>query len=257
MEALYERDGERYVGAALSRGPWDARYQHGGPPSALLGRALERLPGPFALARITIELLRPVPVGVLSVDAAVTRDGRTVQRVEATLTADGETVARAFGVRIVQQALALPEVGAPLAVPPPEDLQPFRFTFFPWDIAYHLAVEFRYARGTWGDREVIVWGRPTVALVAGEGEMGPTERTLVLADAQSGFCPPMDPRAFSYVNPDLTVYFERPLVGGWAGFAARAAAHRHGIGLAESALFDAGGVYGRSAQSMVIVPRAA
>lgn len=255
MDALYTFDGEQYVATELTRGPWDDRHQHGGPPSALLGRALDRLPGDFALARITIELLRPVPLGALRVAATIAKDGRSVQRVEAVLSADGAELCRASGVRIRRHALDLPAADPGPAVPPPDSVPSTTFSFFRAEIAYHRAVEARFVRGAWGDRDIVAWFRPRVALVAGEGEMGPVERVLVLADAQSGLCPPLDPLRYSFVNPDLTVYFERPVEGTWVGFATRAAAHPHGVGFAETSLFDARGTCGRSAQVMVVAAR--
>ena len=49
----------------LTRGPWDPGAQHAGPPAALLGRALERLPDAeeFQVGRVTFEILRSVPIG--------------------------------------------------------------------------------------------------------------------------------------------------------------------------------------------------
>ena len=64
-EAFYERDGDRFVATELTRGPWDPGAQHAGPPSALIGREIERLEGAdgFQVGRVTFEILRPVPIG--------------------------------------------------------------------------------------------------------------------------------------------------------------------------------------------------
>src|SRR3989442_1041655 len=43
-DALFERDGARFVPSELCRGPWSPEAQHGGPPAALLARAAEPLP---------------------------------------------------------------------------------------------------------------------------------------------------------------------------------------------------------------------
>ena len=70
-EAFYERDGDGFVATELTRGPWDPQAQHAGPPSALLGRGIERVPGDegFQVARVTFEILRPVPIGPVEVEA--------------------------------------------------------------------------------------------------------------------------------------------------------------------------------------------
>ena len=97
-EAFYEP-----VGPGLFRptehtiGPWSLDDQHAGPPSALLVRAVEgTVPTGGRLSRVTVDLLRGVPVAeVLEVRAHVRRPGRSVQLVDAGLLAGGQVVARA------------------------------------------------------------------------------------------------------------------------------------------------------------------
>ena len=131
---------------------------------------------------------------------------------------------------------------------------------FEWDAfdgfccAPHQAVEMHCAHGEWGATPIGVWGRPRVPLVAGRQDL-PRERVLMLADAQSGMGVPLDPDAWSFVNPDLTVYFERDPVGGWLGFDIRSTACSVGVGLAQSEIRDREGVVGRSAQSLFVAPR--
>lgn len=271
--AFYLRDGDRYVSTELTRGPWSNDHQHGGPPCALIARALERLsddagangdgrasgtaPSEFVLARLTVEILRPIPIAPLTVRAQISRPGKSVQRLEAVLSADGTELARATGLRVKRRALALPEGGVSTPapdVPAPEGLPSFEFPFFQHEVGYHRAVELRFARGAWGERDVVVWARPTAALIEGE-PLTPTDRVLIIVDAESGICPPLAPGPFTFVNPDLTVYFERPLRGDWLGLAVRSSAHAHGVGIAESLLFDTGGPIGRGAQSLCIAAR--
>ena len=103
-DAFFVRDGEVYLPTELTRGPWDEKAQHGGPPAALVARAVEALPAeePRQVARITYEILRPVPIAPLRVRAAVMRPGRRVELVEAALADDeGDVItARAWRIRI-------------------------------------------------------------------------------------------------------------------------------------------------------------
>src|SRR5207247_2937553 len=94
--ALFERDGARFVPTELCRGPWSPDAQHGGSPAALLARAAERFEGgeEMQVARLTVELLRPVPLVPLTVAARWARPGRKVQIVEASLRAGDSEVAR-------------------------------------------------------------------------------------------------------------------------------------------------------------------
>ena len=64
MEAIYRVDGANIDTSAFAGGPWDPRLQHGSAPSALICWAVERLPSavPMRVARLTVDLMRPVPV---------------------------------------------------------------------------------------------------------------------------------------------------------------------------------------------------
>ena len=99
MRAVFEADGDRMVPTELARGPWSPDAQHGGPPAALLARALEQAdPGDaHFVSRLTIELLRPVPLVPLEVRTRTLRPGRKVQWVEGSLLAGDVEVARADG----------------------------------------------------------------------------------------------------------------------------------------------------------------
>ena len=89
-EAFFEVLGpDRFRATELTRGPWDPGLQHAGPPAALLGRAVERHGDRSGLqvARITFDIVRPLPIAELQVTTRLLRGGRSVELVEATLRA--------------------------------------------------------------------------------------------------------------------------------------------------------------------------
>ncbi|MGW7063867.1 acyl-CoA thioesterase domain-containing protein [Streptomyces sp. NPDC054904] len=92
-DGFYERvDAGRFRAGEATRGPWDVGSQHAGPPAALLGRAVEERPGgrtDMRIARITYEILRPVPIGGLEITTSVLRSGRGTEVVEAALVPEG------------------------------------------------------------------------------------------------------------------------------------------------------------------------
>ena len=111
--AFYEPAGQdSYVATAATVGPWAPDAQHGGPPSALAARALERHEPDERqrLARVAIDILRPVPVGKVSIRTRTIRPGRRVTLVEAIMEADGQEVLHARGWRIERPAGAVPEI---------------------------------------------------------------------------------------------------------------------------------------------------
>ncbi len=255
--AFYYAQGDRYLAAPLTRGPWDNRAQHGGPPAALLAGHLERWGADaedFLVVRVTLELLRPIPLGTMVVSAEMERAGRTVQRLRGVLTVDGAPVLEARALRVRRRPLEVPPAPPLPPWPDPETLPSFVFPFFQHPVGYHTAVDLRVASGAWGSTPVGFWARPRVPLVA-ERPLSPLERTLILADAQSGMGIPLDPARYTFVNPDLTLYIERPAAGHWLGFDIRSAAFGAGTGLSQSAIRDARGAVGRSAQSLVVTAR--
>ncbi|MBX2796810.1 MAG: thioesterase family protein [Myxococcales bacterium] len=246
--AFYLPDGDDFVATELTRGPWDNRFQHGGPPSALLTDAL-RADG-FFLARVTISLLRPVPIAKLSVRTGDPQ-GRRAQHVTASLFAGDQLVAEARGLRIRRAPLDVPSPPAPPPWPEPQAAPPHTFTFFRHEVGYHRAVELRVAHGAWGRTPVGFWARVRVPLVAGRTP-DPLLQLMVLADAQSGMGVPLDPERYTFANPDLTVYLERDPVGPWFGFDIRSVAGPQGSGLSQSDVRDAQGTMARSAQALLI-----
>jgi hypothetical protein len=258
--AFYERDGDVFVATELTRGPWDPGAQHAGPPAALLGYAIERLPEAeeFQVGRITFEILRSVPIAPVSVEARVVRPGRRVQMVEAELRdTEGEVLVRARAWRLRTDPVEIPDAvlaQAPAPAPPEEGAET---GFFPTGQkhGYHSAMDARFISGGFTEPgPAVVWMRMRQPLVAGE-EPTPLQRVLVVADVGNGVSATLDFRRFLFINVDLTVQLERMPVGEWICVDAVTLPHPHGVGTAESVLFDAEGRIGRGLQTLLIAER--
>lgn len=256
--AFFISDGERFVATESTRGPWSRDYQHGGPPAALLARAMERLVGDDTLlARMTFDFLRPVPIAPLAVRVEVTRAGTKVRRLQAALSTADETVVLLASAVALRTAPVLPEsIGDGDPAPEPADTAaPFQFPFFRDSIAYHTSVETRIARGTWGKGPVMAWMRPRVALVEGEAP-SPVQRLLVVADSASGLAVVLEPARYTFLNADLTVSIHRAPEGEWVGIDAATVAEAHGVGLTRARLWDVRGAIGVSLQTCLVASRA-
>ena len=74
MAELYEVDGDRILPTQYTAGPWSHELQHAGPPAAMLGRAMTPAEEDgLAFARITFDILRPVPIQPLRIATKVLR----------------------------------------------------------------------------------------------------------------------------------------------------------------------------------------
>jgi hypothetical protein len=260
LDAFYEPDGDRFRATALTRGPWDPGAQHAGPPAALLGYAIERLPETpeFQIGRITFEILRSVPIGPVRVQARVVRPGRRVQMVEAELSdAEGEALVRARAWRIRTVEVGFPAEAVVIGeVPPPPD-QGAEANFFPTgqEHGYHSAMEVRFIFGDFIEPgPATVWLRMRQPLVAGE-EPTPLQRALVVADVGNGVSASLDFRRYLFINVDLTVQLERMPEGEWICVDAVTLPQPNGVGTAESVLSDRRGRIGRGLQTLLVSER--
>jgi Thioesterase-like superfamily len=252
---FYRRDGEIFVATEQTRGPWSKDHQHAGPPSALLCRGAEGLLPDMEVARLSCEMLKPVPIGPLRIEAQVEKAGRKAAVVRARLIASaptGDVVcldARVGCVRVAAvDAPALVHAPPP---PGPETCPPFTFSFFPWETGYHTALEGRLARGTFGVGSMALWLRPRGALVEGEA-MSPAQRALVVADAGSGVSLGLDVRRYSFANADLSVHLSRAPHGEWILLDASTWTSGNGRGVADTALSDVQGFIGRGVQTLIV-----
>lgn len=253
-DAFFVPDGDAWVAMAHTRGPWSPVHQHGGPPAALVAHAAEAAAPELAIARITVDYLRPVPIGRLRVRLEPLREGSKVQR-RIGLLLHGEVVVAHAVILLVRRAAVSVEPAAEVfPLPPPEASTPFQFPFFRDAVGYHTAMETRLARGEWGRGQAAAWMRQRVPLVPG-AKPSPLERVLIAADSGSGVSAAIDHRLQSAINADLTVAVSRPLEGDWVGLDAVSLYEPHGIGLADTRIFDARGTVGRALQSLVLDER--
>src|SRR4051812_30899846 len=101
-DAIFIREDRHFVPTELARGPWSPNAQHGGAPAALLAHVVEQADGggDMMVSRLTLELLRPVPIAPLTARAQLIRPGRKVQLVQASLLHGDVEVARCTALRI-------------------------------------------------------------------------------------------------------------------------------------------------------------
>jgi Thioesterase-like superfamily len=258
-DAFYEPTEDGFVATELTRGPWDPDAQHAGPPSALLGRAIEELDGGegFQVARVTLEILRPVAIGPVRVEASVVRPGRSVQMVEATLSGEEGPlmVARAWRIRSGEISIPDDVVTTPEGPLGPEEGDEPEFFATGQSVGYHTAMEWRSVGGGFLEPgPATVWMRMGCELVAGE-EPTPLQRTLVAADVGNGISAVLDWGRYVFINVDLSVHLERMPEGDWVCVDAVTLPQRNGIGTAESVLYDERGRIGRAAQALLIAER--
>ncbi len=252
--AFYSVDDGCLLPSELTRGPWDPNAQHAGPPSALLGRAIE-LCEPrdgMRIGRVTVEILAPVPLAPLTVSARVVRPGRSVEMLEASLEGPERELMRARTWRLAAGALTADweQEQPPLG---PDAATAGEFFATGERVGWHTAMEIVFARGAFLEPgPATVWMRPRVALVEGE-QITPLQRVLLSADGGNGVSAPLDWGRFVFINTDLTVHLLRPPAGEWVCL--DAVTHVDGVGMTDTALWDENGRIGRAVQTLLVRER--
>jgi hypothetical protein len=249
-----------FAATSATTGPWSDEAQHGGPPAALLAREIERHEPDQGqrLARVAVDILRPVPVAKLTVRAATVRPGRRVSLLEAVMECDGQEVARARGWRIARSPGTEAEPGSdrwrdreppalPRAQPEPE--------FERWASGGYLsAIEWRFIGRFRHDAPSPTWTRPRIPLLEGE-RATPMCRALLVADSGSGVGSVLDPARFLFINVDLTVVLPRDPEGDWLLLEPDTAIGPDGTGLTATTLSDAAGRCGVAVQTLLVSAR--
>jgi len=261
VDALFEAlGGDRYLPGDTARGPWSKDSLHGGPVAALLAGAAEGLLDGLHPARVTVELLRPVPVAPLTVSTREVRPGRKVRLVGADVaTEDGTVVATAtvLGIRLAD--VVVPE-SRPVSPPPgPDTVEPALrggvAVRDDYDAFHNKGVEHRFAVGSFAAKGPSTdWIRLAVPVVAGV-EPSPLQRVMGAADFSNGVSHMADFEDMLFINPDLTVHLHRLPAGEWVCLDAESRYEPHGVGLAQSALWDEHGLLGRALQSLLVEAR--
>jgi hypothetical protein len=256
-EPLFVPRGADFVPSEHTRGPWDPRHQHGGAVAALAARAAERTVGDgFAVTRLTIELMRPVPLETLAVDVEVPRPGRRVVGIGVSVSAgDLEVeVVRAHAVAIRKADLPTGEGHESYLEPGPSSGAELPFAFDDGDApAFHRSgMEVRFVGGS--SRHpgpARAWFRLRRPVVGDEEPTG-VQRAAAAADFGNGVSWVLPPDRWLFLNPDLTLHLARPPQGEWIGLDAVTLPSDQGMAMAESSVYDERGRLGRAVQSLLL-----
>jgi hypothetical protein len=255
-QAFYTQTGPgQFDSSRLTAGPWSAASQHGGPPSALLAREMERYEprDGHRLARVSIDILTPVPVAPLSIAVEEIRTGKRVQLLQATAQAGGRTVLIGRAWRIAAASADFP---TDVPEPTPDGSEPAAQAFtFPdgWHAGGYLsAIDWCFEGGGFAaDGPARAWARPNVALVGGE-VMTPWQRVLTVGDSGSGISACAPPAQHPAINCDFAVVLHRDPVGQWIGMDSRTLVTPGAGAMTQTTVFDAAGAAGLATQTLVV-----
>lgn len=233
--------------------------QHGGAPASLIAWAVERMPmrEPMQVVRMTLDLLRPVPVAPLEIKIDVQREGRKIQVCNVTLSAEGVICVRATVLKVRQAEMALPEhiIDEQVTLPGPDQGSESRIRFSAHE-QFAAGVTLRSVSGSFGELgPAALWFRAHRQIIEGEA-ITPLMRAAMTGDFCNGISSVLDFEEWTFINADLTISLARMPVGEWILLDAQTWLGDHGAGLAFAKLGDERGYFGRAIQSLVVERRA-
>lgn len=238
--------------------PWDDTMQHGGPPAALLARAIEQIrPDPeMSIARLTIDMLGPIPQGRIRTEATILRPGKRIELIEAKLWTNDKLAVTASAWRVRRTPVSAQQQAGQVQVPPLPDEQPQRY--FPGispDWGYGRAIEWRFVHGSYQDLgPASVWTKLRIPLVLGE-ETSPVQRLAVVADSANGISAELPLTEWTFIPPTMTLTLGREPAGEWINLSARSHIADSSTGFTQGELFDQGGLIGSVGQPLLVMPR--
>lgn len=247
---LFERDGDVLKPTSYSLGPW-GDTMHGAAIAASLVQQLDSVigNGGFRLARSTVELFRPAPMGDVRISSVVIRDGSRVRVADAGMKVNDALVARCVGLFLKESSpeglnvsdLSLgagPEGHDKLLKPAPRISDRPRFI----DRAELRPI-------TFGEREKLscAWVNIPFSLTS-EEPLSPAARAAAAAEYLSGLSF-MFPEGLRFINAEITMHMNRPPSSQWICVSADLRISYEGTALARAMLFDERGIFGSCAVS--------
>lgn len=260
FEGVFIEEGDRVRATQLAGGPWHPQHIHGGALAGLIAWKAEQIDvqQSMRIARITVDLMRPAPIGELFVHCDVVRRGRMLQLCEVQVVVGQAEVARG-SVLQVRRRETMDGID-PTLLPPSTGAPPFELAETPTRLsrsAFAEGFEIRpetFVVGQLGPARA--WFRQRRPLVDGQ-PLSAAIRAAAVADYSSGLAAVVRWQEWNYPNGDISINLTRLPVGEWILSDAESWVSPDGVGLTSTRLADMQGYFGRATQTLILSRRAA
>lgn len=264
-DTIFTRDGAAWVPTSAAMGPWGETL-HGGAPAALICHVLEAAVGEgFRLARLTMDLFRPVPSVPLDVTVRSLRAGRRLCVHEAVLHGGGKELVRATSLHTTAMAVSADPDPAVCPLPPEATLPESSLAdvvraqsgrLLPGRDGLHLRLLVRRASGLDGTGAGGGWLRLPLDLAPGV-PLTPMVQLAALADFANGVSQRRleEPEGrIGFINADISLHVLRPPAPGAVGLISRNQHSPEGRGVVSAECWQADGLVARVSQSVLAQP---
>lgn len=268
MQALFVKQGERYIPSQSAGSPWGLVSLHGGAPTALMVSAMQDRfsADEMQLVRFTVDLFRAVPMRPLTMRCNTVRDGKRVKMYDVSLFHDGVEVCRSSGLVLKKTDVMIPEsvrreqplpeaIARAMDQEPHEGIGPeHRMYEGASTPGLHRDVPIKPVFLKIGVGHGCSWAKVPGPVIAGR-ENTPLDTVAVLADFANGFAQVHLSEELGFINADLVVNLFRMPESEWICIDARAFPQPSGLSMVATELYDEHGMIGRVSQSNLTMPR--
>lgn len=253
MSAIFKPEGSMFRASEQAGGPWSPDMLQGSATTALMTRGVERLANEsgFAVRRLTFDLWRPAGLRAFTTVTELLRDGRKAKTAQVRLMDGGTEIGRCTALLTAPSGESpvdpfarpavldkTPEAG----IPPPVFAQK-------WS-RYFQNVSVRLIEGALEKPgPAAAWMRLDAPLVEGEPNT-PLLQAVQAADFSSGVAQIVDMRSWTFINPEISLYFFRPPEGQWILIRAATRVGADAAGLTTATLSDLKGPFAEVMQAM-------
>ncbi len=262
---IFSRDGAAWVPTSAALGPWGDTL-HGGAPAALLCHVLdEAVGGRFPLARLTLDLFRPVGRVPLEVTVRALREGRRLCAHEAVLWAGDRELVRATALHTGESPVTLERAAFACPLPDPEGMTEASLAdvveaqsgrLLPGKDGLHLRLMVRRASGLDGSGAGGGWLRLPLDLAPGV-PLTPTVHLAALADFANGVSQrrlEQPEGRIGFINADISLHLLRTPAPGAVGMISRNECSAAGRGVVSAECWQQDGLVARVTQSVLAQP---
>jgi acyl-coenzyme A thioesterase PaaI-like protein len=254
FKPFYTREGDVFMPTGLSTSPWNRATQNGVALGVVMSHTLNEEVGAAhaRLARLTLDILRPAPIGPTRVVWRALHDGRRVRLLQGELEADGVIAARANAL-LVAPSGPTPEAQSqlPPAISPEqatdETIVP-RQTGLETRIVQRGRVDLSAAR-----RPHRVWLRVEAEITPG-APASPVSTAMAAADCGGSSLGPLGAE-WNSPNLDITAHFARAPRGIWVQTEAEPMMLGNGVAVINHRLSDRDGEFARAHQTLFFTRR--
>jgi hypothetical protein len=260
MPAIFIPEKELFRATEHAGGPWSPDMLQGSATTALMTREVERLAvaSGFAVRRLTFDLWRPAELRVFALQTDMLRDGRKAKTLQVRLL-DGETeIGRCTALLTAQgsESPIDPFSRAAAEDPAPETGTPPPAFAQQWS-RYFQNVSVRLIEGALEKPgPAAAWMRLDVPMVEGEANT-PLLQAVQAADFSSGVGQIVDMRQWTFINPEISLYFFRAPEDEWILIRSCTRVGANGAGLTMASLSDRRGAFAEVMQAMTFEKREA